>query len=75
MLPFKYRLNKISSISFRNVSTINRKYYIEIEPLNMSSEESIVPIKPFKTISTPLCIVSQFTLILFRTLTLKWRIK
>jgi D-tyrosyl-tRNA(Tyr) deacylase len=28
----------------------------------MSSEESIVPIKPFKTISTPLCIVSQFTL-------------
>jgi hypothetical protein len=62
MLPFKYRQNKISSISFRNVSTINRKYYIEIEPLNMSGEESIVPITPFKTSSTSLCIVSYYNI-------------
>jgi hypothetical protein len=62
MLPFKYRQNKISSISFRNVSTINRKYYIEIEPLNMSGEESIVSITPFKTSSTSLCIVSYYSI-------------
>ena len=74
MLPFKYRQNKISSISFRNVSTINRKYYIEIEPLNTSDEETIVPIKPFKTSSTPLCIVRHIAVIMYRTQTLKWKI-
>ena len=61
MLPFKFRLNKISSIRFRNVSTINRRYFIEIEPLNLSGEESIVPMKPFKSSSTPLCIVGYFS--------------
>ena len=75
MLPFKYRQNKISTISFRNVSTINRKYYIEIEPLNTSDEESIVPIKPFKTSSSPLCIVRNVSLIVIRTQTLRWRIR
>ena len=57
MLPFKYRQNKISSIRFRNVSTINRNYYIEIEPLYMSEHEEDISMKTFKSSSSTLCIV------------------
>lgn len=58
MLPFKYRRNQISSIQFRNVSTLNRKYYIEIEPLSTSGEETIQI--DFRSISTALCINPNF---------------
>ena len=60
MLPFKYRQNKISSIRFRNVSTINRNYYVEIEPLNVSvNENNSQPTKTFKSQPSTLCIVRE----------------
>lgn len=40
MLPFRYRESKVTSIRFRNVSTINRRYFIEIEPLLAYREAS-----------------------------------
>jgi len=59
MLPFKYRKNKISSIRFRNVSTFNRKYYIEVEPLyGFQPTEDVV----FRSQLSSLCIVSNVKL-------------
>jgi len=52
MLPFEYRLNKITSIRFRNVSTFNRRYFIEVEPLYTSMEDH-----SFRSTISPLCIV------------------
>ena len=52
MLPFKYRQNKILSIMFRNVSSVNRCFFVEVEPLyHFETKES------FKSSPTTLCIV------------------
>jgi hypothetical protein len=53
MLPFEYRLNKITSIRFRNVSTFNRRYFIEVEPLYATMEDH-----SFRSSASSLCIVS-----------------
>eukprot|EP00347_Sterkiella_histriomuscorum_P023185 403335625 len=69
MLPFQYRENKINSIRFRNVSTINRKFYILIEPLNTNLTEQNQQqlqnesnYKQFSSQTTQLCLNPNFEL-------------
>lgn len=60
MLPLKYRRNKLVSIRFRNVSTLNRNYLIEVEPIvNTQSVQGSNSVPSFKSGESPLCIVSN----------------
>ncbi len=54
MFPFKYRLNKVVAIRFRNVSFINRHFNFEVE---YYKDEQIVN---FNSAESDLCIVSNY---------------